>query len=137
MPERTLCASSVALGSVNPGIAGPSARRARSVRLQLRAAGGHFLRPDDDPVAVLHLLDAHQVVAEVAGAVEAELALDRVDTVGLQPGRDRLVVEALGRVDAGLEDLPRGIRRRRLRLDRRIGETGLGRALAIELDEFG
>src|SRR5206468_8272049 len=108
----------------------------RSVRLQLRAARRDFLRPDDDPVAVLRLLDAHQVVAEVADAVEAELALDGVDAVRLQPGRDRLVVEALGRDDAGLEDLPGGVRRRRLRLDRRVGEAGLGRALAVQLDEL-
>src|SRR3954465_11787991 len=111
MPERTLCASSDALGSEKPGMGRAlDPLRQASVGEQLGAAGRHFLRPDHDPLAVLDLLDAHQVVAEVADAVEAELALDRVDAVGLEPGADLLVVEALRPVDAGLENLPGGPR---------------------------
>src|SRR5438445_1260164 len=84
-PDRMLCDSSDALGSVNPDIGCSGGQ-------QLGAAGSDFLRPDHDPVAVLHLLDTHQVVAEVAGPVEAQLALQCVDLVRLQPGADRLVV---------------------------------------------
>src|SRR5215207_681029 len=133
MPDRMLCASSDALGSVKPGMA----RRSASVGEQPGAAGRHLLRPDDDPLAVLHLLDAHQVVAEIAHAVETELALDGVDAVGLEEGADLLVVEALAADDAGLEDLPGGPRGRRLRLDRGVGEAGLGRALPVEAGELG
>src|SRR5664280_530065 len=115
MPERMLCASSEALGSVNADMRDA----ARSVGHQPGATGSEFLRPDDDPVAVLDLLDAHQVVAEVAEAVEAQLALDGVDPVRLQPRGDGLVVEALGRDDAGLEDLPCRVRGGRLGLDSR------------------
>src|SRR5207237_3354166 len=122
MPERTLCDSSEALGSVNADM--PAALEGED----LRAAGGHLLRPYDHPVPVLHLLDAHQVVAEVAGAVEAQLALDGVDAIRLEPGRNRLVVEALGRGDAGLEDLPSGVRSGGLGLDRRVAQAGLGGA---------
>src|SRR5215467_15133872 len=64
---------------------------------QLRAWRGDCLRPHDDPLAVLHLLHTHQIVAVVAWPVEAQLALDRVDGVGLQPLRQHLVIEALGR----------------------------------------
>jgi hypothetical protein len=80
-----------------------------------------LLRADRDPAAVLHLLDAHQVVAVVRRPVEAQLALDRVDAVGLDPVADLLVVEAVAALDARLEDLPRRERRGGLRLDRVSG----------------
>ncbi len=59
----------------------------RQRRDQLGAGRGELRRPHHHPLAVLHLLDAHQVVAVVDGAVEAQRSLDGVDTVLLQPGR--------------------------------------------------
>src|SRR5262245_27591835 len=78
-PERTDCARSVALGSV-------IARKAVAssgflAQLELGTRLGDFLRPDDDPGAVLHLLDPHQVVAVIVRPVEAQCSLDRRDLV--------------------------------------------------------
>src|SRR5437899_4630004 len=96
-PERMDWDSSDRLGSVKPDMSGGD---------QLGTTSCNLLRPNDHPLAILDLLDAHQVVAEVADAVEAQLALQRVDLVRLQVGRDGLVVQALGVDDAGLQDLP-------------------------------
>src|SRR5690242_19414 len=77
-PDSADCASSVPLGNVT-GIA------SAGLLLDLKACAGRceILRIDGDPTPVLHLLHAHQVVAVVAGSIEAELALDRVDPVVL------------------------------------------------------
>src|SRR6186713_1775356 len=131
-PDSALCASSVALGRFTANL--PRAERLGSLRAERRARRGELLRVDRHPAAVLHLLDAHQVVAVVRRAVEAQLALDRVDAVGLDPVADLLVVEAVAALDAGLEDLPRRERRGGLRLDRGVGNARLRGALVVEVD---
>ena len=103
----------------------------------LRAGRGELGRVDDHPFAVLHLLDAHQVVAVVGGSVEAQRTLDGLDAVLLQPVGHGLVVQALGGGDGGFQDLPGRERSRGLHLHRGVGEVGLGRALAVGLDELG
>src|SRR5688500_4267327 len=135
-PESADCASSVALGSVIR--ASPARWRApdaRSLHLEACPRCCVFLRPDDDPAAVLNLLHPHQVVAIVARAVEAQLALQRVDTVLLEPRADRLVVQAVRPLDAGFEDLPRGVRGRGLRLDRIVRDACLRRAIVVQRNE--
>src|SRR3954465_5603499 len=99
-PDSADCASSVALG-----------RFTLLLHAQRRTGRRVVLGPDRDPVTVLHLLHAHQVVAVVARSVEAQLALDRVDAVRLDVRADRLVIEASGALHTRLEDLPRGVRR--------------------------
>src|SRR5450755_2374875 len=106
-PDRADCASSVKLGKFmtneasrgagrgstprGPQRAQRGPARVASLHLQRRALCGELLGIHGDPAAVLHLLDAHQVVSVVAGAVEAQVALDSVDTVLLDPRGDRLV----------------------------------------------
>src|SRR5450631_2491110 len=127
-PDRADCASSVKLGNVMPddALRGSGRRnascapatlallgsaRAASLHLQRRALCGVLLGIDGDPAAILHLLDAHQVVTIIAGTVEAQVALDGIDAVFLDPRRDRLVVEAVGAAHSRFEDLPRGVGR--------------------------
>jgi hypothetical protein len=119
-----LCASSVALGQVKPGIRGVCSESAAAQGAIRRAVPLTSRGQTTTHFAVLHLLDPHQVVAEVADAVEAELALDRVDAVRLQEGADLRVLQAPRADHAGLEDLPRRPGGGRLRLDRRVGEAG-------------
>src|SRR5215208_7766461 len=69
-PESTDCASSVQLGKL-----------IASARDHLHAGGCEFRRIDDLPLAVLHLLDAHQVVTVVRRPVEAQRPLDGFDAV--------------------------------------------------------
>ena len=88
-PDSADCASSVALGNVmrNRPLRAlrltrprrPPGTRIASLHLQRGALRRVLLGIDGDPASVLHLLDAHQVVAVVARAVEAQLALDGVD----------------------------------------------------------
>ena len=59
----------------------PLRRRRRSGRQEPGARRGELLRPHHDPLAVLHLLHLEEIVAVVVGAVEAQLADDRVDAV--------------------------------------------------------
>src|SRR5690242_21943137 len=125
-PDSADCASSVALGSV-------TAACARSLDREARAGRRVLLRPYRHPVAVLHLLDAHEVVAVVARAVEVQPAGDGVHLVLLEPRPDRLVVEAACAADPGFEDLPRCVRRRGLHLDARVRDAGFRRPLVIEL----
>src|SRR5476651_2066464 len=89
-PDRADCASSVALGKFMPGEAprragrrNPSRARSRaepgaarrvSLNLERRALCGELLGIDGDPAPVLDLLDAHQVVAVITRAVEAQVA---------------------------------------------------------------
>src|SRR3954469_11335147 len=115
-PDSADCASSVPLGNVTP-----IAFASRLLHLQACPGPRVVLRIDSDPASALHLLHTHQVVAVVARSVEAELALDRVDAVLLDVRGNRLVVEAAGTAHTGFENLPRGVRRRCLHFDARIG----------------
>src|SRR5450755_3788156 len=116
-PDRADCASSVELGKFiareasrgagrgsaprGPLRAQRGPARVASLHLQRRALCGELLGIHGDPAAVLHLLDAHQVVAIVAGTVEAQVALNGIDAVFLDPRGDRLVVETAGAAHAG------------------------------------
>src|SRR5438128_9429170 len=99
----------------------------------LRARRCDVARPDDDPAAILDLLHLRLLAPVVVGAAELHLAGDGLDRVGLEPPRQRLVVEALRRVHRRLEKLPRRERARGLRLGQRVREAGLLRALLEEL----
>src|ERR1019366_5422983 len=88
-PDGADCASRVKLGNVMPDAAPRGAGRCNATRaqsraqlgparvaslhLQRRALCGVLLGIHGDPAPVLHLLDAHQVVAVIARAVEAQL----------------------------------------------------------------
>ena len=130
MPDRMDCASSVALGQRH---------RSQAPRVCSLAPGAAtFLRPHHDPLAVLHLLDAHQVVAVVAGAVEAQLALDGVDPVRLEPGRRSPCrrgswspTTPASRICQAVYDAAACVS------TDGVGQAGLGRALVVELDELG
>src|ERR1022692_5305748 len=147
-PDRADCASSVALGNVMPdavlqrswrGNASGGPSRAQrgpapvaSLHLQRRARCGVLLGIYGDPAPVLHLLDAHQVVAVIARAIEAQVALDGVDPVFLDPRGDRFVVEAVGTAHAGFENLPRSVGSGSLDFDRRIRDARLRGTLVIK-----
>src|SRR5436309_15737459 len=106
-----------------------------SLREQAGAGRRELLRPHHDPLAVLHLLHLGEIVPVVVRPVEAEAAADRLDLVLPEPLGQYLVVEALGRSHRRLEHLPGRVRARGLRVDVRVGDAGLGRALVIERGE--
>src|SRR5438067_7379978 len=128
IPEASDCARSARLGT------------ARSLwREQLRPGGGELLRPHDEPFAVLQLLYLVEASAGhvIARRLPAQRADDRIDRMLLQPGRERLVLDAFGAVDRRLERLPGGEGARRLQLDRVVRQAGLGGALVVRLHEGG
>src|SRR5712691_12781759 len=57
--------------------------------------GRHVARPHDHPAAVLDLLHLHLLATVVVGATKLHLAHDGLDRVGLEPPRQRSVVQAL------------------------------------------
>src|SRR5262249_20678565 len=67
---------------------------------------GELLRPHDDPLSLLGLLELGEVVAVVVGTVEAQSPQHRVDLVLPKPLGQHLVVEAPGGRDRGLDHLP-------------------------------
>src|SRR2546425_1110020 len=93
-------------------------------------------RPDAPPAPVLDLFALGVLGPVVFRAVEAQLAVHGVHLVGLEPGRQDLVVEAPGGVARGLDQLPRRERAGRLRLDERIGQARLLGALVEEPGEL-
>src|SRR3546814_12264971 len=72
----------------------------------------------DLPLAVLHLLDLHQVVAVVAGAVKTQATVDGFHTVLAQESGNRLVIQAVGAAPAGFQHQLGRVRRRGMQLDR-------------------